>query len=72
VKAGNFEKARKTYFQILPIARAISVPVNFPAGVKIGVDLLGRPSGPVRSPLTITAKETESIRRALIASRLLA
>jgi len=72
VKAGNFDKARKTYLQILPIARAISVSVNFPAGVKIGVELLGRPAGPVRSPLTITTKEKESIRKALITSRLLA
>jgi 4-hydroxy-tetrahydrodipicolinate synthase len=71
VKAGNFDKARKTYFQILPIARAISVSVNFPAGVKIGVELLGRPAGPVRSPLTITTKEKENIRAALVASRLL-
>ncbi len=71
VQAKDIEKARSIYFKILPIARAISVSINFPAGVKAGVELLGRRAGPCRSPLAITSEEKENVRKALIASGLL-
>ena len=72
VKAGQYDKARKLYFHILPIARAISVSVNFPSAVKVGVEMLGRPAGPARSPiLPLSSGEEEEIRQALVASGLL-
>lgn len=72
ISAGNFDQAREIYFQILPIARAIAVSVNFPSAVKAGVEMLGRPAGPTRSPiLPLTSKEHDQIHQALIASKLL-
>jgi 4-hydroxy-tetrahydrodipicolinate synthase len=71
VRAGEYDQAREVYFQILPIARAISVSENFPAGVKAGVELLGRPAGPARPPVMITGEEKASIKKALKASKLL-
>ena len=72
VKAGDHAKARKLYFQILPIARAISVSINFPAGVKAALEMLGRPAGPCRSPIQpLTAQEAADMRQALVASKLL-
>jgi 4-hydroxy-tetrahydrodipicolinate synthase len=71
VKSGDIATAKKIYFQILPIARAISVSINFPAGVKAGVELLGRPAGPCRSPISILPEEREMIRKALVDSKLL-
>ena len=65
-------EARKIYFKLLPIGRAISSSVNFPAPVKEAVKLLGRPSGPPRLPiLPVDAKEREAIREALKAAELL-
>jgi 4-hydroxy-tetrahydrodipicolinate synthase len=71
VKAGEYEKARQIYFQILPTGHAISVSENFPAGVKAGVELLGRPAGPTRPPIHITEEEKGTIRKALKASKLM-
>jgi 4-hydroxy-tetrahydrodipicolinate synthase len=72
VKAGDHAEARKLYFQILPIARAISVSINFPAGVKAALEMLGRPAGPCRSPIQpLTAQEAADTRQALVASKLL-
>ena len=72
VKAGDYDRARKIYFQLLPIARAISVSVNFPVGVKTALEMLGRPAGPCRSPLQpLTKQEAADLRQALTASRLL-
>jgi len=66
VGAGRVAQARTLYFKLLPIARAISSSVNFPAPVKEAVKLLGRPSGPPRLPiLPVDAKEAASIRAAL-------
>ena len=45
------EKSLDTFFKLLPISRAISVPQNFPAPVKEAVNMLGRPAGPARSPI---------------------
>jgi 4-hydroxy-tetrahydrodipicolinate synthase len=72
VKKGNISAARETYYQILPIARAISVSVNFPAQVKVALNLLGRPAGPCRSPIVaLTSQEEAEIRKALVAAHLL-
>jgi len=45
------EKSLDIFFKLLPIARAISVPQNFPAPVKEAVNMLGRAAGPARSPI---------------------
>jgi len=72
VKAGDHAKARQMYFQVLPIARAISVSVNFPAGVKAALEMLGRSAGPCRSPIQpLTSQEAADLRQALVASKLL-
>ncbi|MDI6870971.1 MAG: 4-hydroxy-tetrahydrodipicolinate synthase [Bacillota bacterium] len=73
VKAGRLDEARKIYFSLLPIARAISSSVNFPAPVKEAVRLLGRPSSAPRLPiLPVDADESASIRQALVHAGLLA
>jgi 4-hydroxy-tetrahydrodipicolinate synthase len=72
VQVSDYETARKLFYQILPIARAISVAVNFPSMVKVGVEMLGRPAGPPRSPiLPLSAQQQESVRQSLVASELL-
>jgi 4-hydroxy-tetrahydrodipicolinate synthase len=73
VKANKLNEARQIYFKLLPIARAISSSVNFPASVKEAVRLLGRPSGTPRLPiLPVDADESASIRQALAYAGLLA
>jgi len=65
-------KAQKLYYQLLPIARAISAPQNFPAPVKTAVAMLGRPAGPARDPiLPVGRAEREAIRAALKIARLI-
>jgi len=66
------EKALDLFFKLLPIARAISAPQNFPAPVKEAVTMLGRPAGPARSPiLPVSSAEKDAIRKALQAAGLL-
>mgnify|MGYP000085337553 CR=1 FL=1 len=66
VKQKEMEKALDIFFKLLPIARAISIPENFPAPVKEAVNMLGRPAGPARSPiLPVSNAEKEEIRKAL-------
>ena len=72
VKQDEMEKARKLYYQLLPIAQAISAPENFPTPVKEAVSILGRPAGPARSPIIpIGEEEKEKIRLALRVAGLL-
>jgi 4-hydroxy-tetrahydrodipicolinate synthase len=72
VKSGHIDEARRIYFQILPIARAIAVSVSFPAGVKYAVEALGRPAGPTRSPIVaLHPDEKEAILSAMKASGLI-
>ncbi len=60
------EKSLDIFFKLLPIARAISVPQNFPAPVKEAVNMLGRPAGPARSPiLPVGAAEKADIKKTL-------
>lgn len=72
VKANKLDEARTIYYKLLPIARAISASVNFPAQVKEAVQLLGRPCGAPRMPiLPVEAAESEVIRKALVYAGLL-
>ncbi len=65
-RSKEMEKAQDLFYRLLPIARAISVPQNFPAPVKEAVSMLGRPAGPAKSPiLPVSAAEKEAIRKAL-------
>ena len=60
------EKSLDTFFKLLPISRAISVPQNFPAPVKEAVNMLGRPAGPARSPIVpLGNAEKADIKKAL-------
>ncbi len=65
-KKGDVEKAKTIYYKLLPIAKAISDSVNFPAPVKEAVKQLGRPAGDPRLPtLPVDEGESQSIRQAL-------
>ena len=60
------EKSLDTFFKLLPISRAISVPQNFPAPVKEAVNMLGRPAGPARSPIVpLGNAEKADVKKAL-------
>lgn len=72
VQRGNIKRARDVYFKLLPIARAIGSEFNFPAPVKEAIRLLGRPTGPTRSPIVVmTKEEKKSIKEALAHAGLL-
>jgi len=66
VQQKEMAKAEKLHYQLLPIARAISIPENFPAPVKEAVTMLGRPAGLARRPIMpVSELEKEAIRKAL-------
>jgi 4-hydroxy-tetrahydrodipicolinate synthase len=66
VKEQKIQRAKEIYFRLLPIAKAISNEVNFPAGVKEAVKLLGRSLGPPRNPIVpVTEEERTEIEEAL-------
>lgn len=72
VQKKEMEKALQLYYQLLPIARAISTSENFPAPLKEAVNMLGRPAGPARSPIMpVDETEKATIREALKAANLL-
>jgi len=72
VRDRDMVKAAELYYQLLPIARAISTAENFPAPLKEAVNQLGRPAGPARSPIMpVNAAEKETIRQALKTAKLL-
>lgn len=63
VKDGDIEKAKGIYYKLLPVARGIGAPENFPAPVKEAVTMLGRPAGPCREPiLPLSDKEKEELK----------
>lgn len=65
-RAGRADEARALYYKILPIARAISSSVNFPAQVKEAMRLLGEPAGDPRLPvIPVSEEESEAIKAAL-------
>jgi 4-hydroxy-tetrahydrodipicolinate synthase len=66
VRRGDLDTARRLHERILPVVRAVLTDENFPATMKAGLALRGRPVGPPRSPLLPASPETEAaIRRAL-------
>jgi len=72
VQQKEMAKAEKLYYQLLPMARAISVPQNFPAPLKEAVMILGRPAGLAREPIMpVSAPEKAAIREALKIANLL-
>lgn len=72
VQQKEIERALQLYNQLLPIARAISSPVNFPAPLKESVSMLGRRAGLARSPIMpVGEAEKANIRKALKAANLL-
>ncbi|MCL2138305.1 MAG: 4-hydroxy-tetrahydrodipicolinate synthase [Treponema sp.] len=48
--AGNFEKARRIHFELLPLVKAAFIEVN-PVPVKLMAGWIGLPAGPTRLPL---------------------
>jgi 4-hydroxy-tetrahydrodipicolinate synthase len=66
VRRGDLEAARRLHERILPVVRAVFLDENYPAPIKTGLALRGRPVGPPRSPLLPSSpEEEERIRRAL-------
>jgi 4-hydroxy-tetrahydrodipicolinate synthase len=67
VRAGDTAAARGLHERILPVVRAVYQDENFPATVKAGLALRGRPVGGPRSPLVPCSPEAvEHIRRSLV------
>ncbi|HHY37442.1 MAG TPA: 4-hydroxy-tetrahydrodipicolinate synthase [Clostridia bacterium] len=65
-RAGRADEAKTLYYKILPIARAISASINFPAQVKEAMRLLGEPAGDPRLPIIpVSEEESRAIRSAL-------
>lgn len=72
VGRGDLKTARQLHERILPVVRAVYVDENFPATLKAGLALRGRPVGPARSPLTPVCPQTEArIRHSLESAGLL-
>jgi 4-hydroxy-tetrahydrodipicolinate synthase len=66
LQRGELAMARGLYFKLLPLARTLGSPENFPAPVKEAVNLMGRPAGPCRSPITsVGPQERQRIQQAL-------
>ena len=58
--AGDFEKARKIHFELLPFIKAAFVETN-PVPVKQAAKWMGLPSGPVRLPLGKLSQASEAV-----------
>ena len=72
VQQKEMAKAEKLYYQLLPMARAISTPENFPAPLKEAVMMLDRPAGLSRSPIMpVSESEKANIREALKIAKLI-
>lgn len=52
VRAGDLQRARGLHERLLPVARLVMADEAYPAHLKAGAELLGRPVGPPRSPLS--------------------
>jgi 4-hydroxy-tetrahydrodipicolinate synthase len=67
VQAGDLAAARRLHERILPVVRTVLVDESFPATIKAGLAMRGRPVGPPRSPLTPVGPDVEAgIRRSLV------
>jgi len=56
---GDLEKARELQFKLLPLRLAFSLG-TFPVVVKEAMNLLGRPSGPAKSPVSSLPEEKKA------------
>jgi len=63
--AGNFEEARKIHFELLPIVRAAFVETN-PIPIKVMMNMVGLPAGPVRLPLGELDPRNEASLKAIV------
>jgi len=64
--AGDFAKARKIHFELLPLAKAAFVETN-PIPVKQAATWMGLPSGPARLPLGRLTPASEAVlKKALV------
>jgi len=57
---GDYEKARKIHFELLPLIKAAFLETN-PVPVKRAAALIGLPSGPVRLPLGRLSPSNEAV-----------
>jgi 4-hydroxy-tetrahydrodipicolinate synthase len=68
---GDFAKARKLHYGLLPFFRAAFIETN-PVPIKAAMNMKGLPAGTLRLPLCPLMKENEGkLRAALVASKLL-
>jgi 4-hydroxy-tetrahydrodipicolinate synthase len=58
--AGDFDKARKIHFELLPFVKAAFIETN-PIPVKRAAALMGLPAGPVRLPLGKLSSASETV-----------
>jgi len=58
--AGDFDKARKIHFELLPFIKAAFIETN-PIPVKRAAALMGLPAGPVRLPLGGISSASETV-----------
>jgi 4-hydroxy-tetrahydrodipicolinate synthase len=58
--AGDFEKARKVHFELLPFIRAAFIETN-PVPIKQAANWIGLPAGPVRLPLGKLSQASEAV-----------
>jgi 4-hydroxy-tetrahydrodipicolinate synthase len=64
--AGDFEKARKIHFELLPFIKAAFIETN-PIPVKQAAKLMGLPAGPVRLPLgKLSASNEVILKKAMV------
>jgi len=66
VRRGDMPAALRLHERLLPVVRSVMVDENFPAAIKAGLALRGRPVGPPRSPLLSCSPEgVAAVRRGL-------
>jgi 4-hydroxy-tetrahydrodipicolinate synthase len=72
LRAGELQKAKQTYYRLLPVALALDGEPNWAARVKEMVKLLGLPGGYARRPcVPLKNDEVEPLKAVLRAARLL-
>jgi 4-hydroxy-tetrahydrodipicolinate synthase len=59
VRDGDLRRARQLHERLLPVARVVMADENYPAHLKAAAELLGRPVGPPRSPLSRPSKTAQ-------------
>ncbi len=72
VEAGNLVEARRLQDQMSVLNAGFFGVGTFPAAVKVGLELMGRPGGPPRDPIRpLNGAQREKVRQALISAELL-